>query len=542
MMADANAFLIYQDDNGVSNVNVRFEGEDVWLAAEQLQQLFQASRQDVAYHIQQIYGDGELMKEATCKNFLQVRHEGKRSVKRNFPHYNLDMILLIGMRIRSDVAVRFRQWAIRHLHEFAVKGFTLDDDRLKGNRSRYFCELLQRIRDIRMSERNFYQKVTDTFATSVDYDRTNDITCTFFATVQNKLHFAAHRHTAAEVFMGLNPHVPLFAAGSRLSSEQKKMLQRLCAADGSVKDLTAAGVDVFLRTCGRINEITPGSVRVSFAVRRWLEAKIRQETLARAVAEFAEEQGDDGRWPFLKKTLFPYQREGAMHLAGKGRAILADEMGLGKTVQGIAAALLKLFGSLFRFNRRFYAFDSEGKNEGMCNLDKLHEATASILLRRRKSAVEDELPGRMTKTYKTGMTPEQERRYSAHMKNVAELYEISKRRPLSPKEQERLQIELGLMRMLCDTCYITDPKIKDSPKLDEFENVLDDILAADEAAGEDGRHPVQRRGSPECRCAHRTGRGTGRCRETACESRKGVRRRAASAGYGRPVDERRLCA
>ena len=198
-MADANAFLIYQDDNGVSNVNVRFEGEDVWLAAEQLQQLFQASRQDVAYHIQQIYGDGELMKEATCKSFLQVRQEGNRSVKRNFPHYNLDMILAIGMRIRSDVAVRFRQWAIRHLHEFAVKGFTLDDDRLKGDRSRYFRELLQRIRDIRMSERNFYQKVTDIFATSVDYDRTNDITRTFFATVQNKLHFAAHRHTAAEL-------------------------------------------------------------------------------------------------------------------------------------------------------------------------------------------------------------------------------------------------------------------------------------------------------------------------------------------------------
>ena len=348
--------------------------------------------------------------------------------------------------------------------------------------------------------------------------------------------------SVAEVFMGLDPHVPLFVAGNKLSNETRKMLQRLCAADGSVKDLTAAGVDVFLRTCGRINEITPGSVRVSFAVRRWLEAKLRQETLARAVAEFGEEQGDDGRWPFLKKTLFPYQREGAMHLAGKGRAILADEMGLGKTVQGIAAALLKLFGSLFRFNRRFYAFDSEGKNEGMCNLDKLHEATASILLRRRKSAVEDELPGRMTKTYKTGMTPEQERRYSAHFQTVAGLYQTSKRRPLSPKEQERLQIELGLMRMLCDTCYITDQKIKDSPKLDEFEDVLDDILAADEAAGEDGRHPVQRRGSPECRCAHRTGRGAGRGRETACESRKGVRRRAASAGYGRPVDERRLCA
>ena len=194
-----DAFLIYQDDNGISNVTVRFEGEDVWLTAEQLQMLFQASRQDVAYHVKQIYADGELAEGRTCKKFLQVRREGSRSVKRQFPHYNLDMILAIGMRIRSDVAVRFRQWAIRHLREFAVKGFTLDDDRLKGNRSRYFRELLQRIRDIRMSERNFYQKVTDIFSTSVDYDPSSDITRTFFATVQNKLHYAAHRHTAAEL-------------------------------------------------------------------------------------------------------------------------------------------------------------------------------------------------------------------------------------------------------------------------------------------------------------------------------------------------------
>ena len=170
MSSVEDSFLIYQDDNGISNVNVRFEGEDVWLTADQLQTLFQASQQDVNHHIQQIYGDGELQREATNKKFLLVRNEGGRSVKRQIQHYNLDMILAIGMRIRSEVAMRFRQWAIRHLHEFTVKGFTLDDNRLKGNRSRYFRELLQRIRDIRMSERNFYQKVTDIFATSIDYD------------------------------------------------------------------------------------------------------------------------------------------------------------------------------------------------------------------------------------------------------------------------------------------------------------------------------------------------------------------------------------
>ena len=137
-MANENSFLIYQDDNGISNVNVRFEGEDVWLTTDQMEQLFQASRQDVAYHIKQIYDDKTLVDEATCKKFLLVRSEGNRSVKRNFPHYNLDMIIAVGMRIKSEVAVRFRQWAIRHLHEFMVKGYTLDDDRLKGNRSRYF--------------------------------------------------------------------------------------------------------------------------------------------------------------------------------------------------------------------------------------------------------------------------------------------------------------------------------------------------------------------------------------------------------------------
>jgi len=198
-MSSNNAFIIYQDDNGISNVNVRFEGDDVWLTATQIQQLFLASQQDVNHHIQQIYEDGELDRAATYKKYLLVQNEGNRSVRRNISHYNLDMIIAIGMRIRSDVAVRFRQWAIRHLHEFAVKGFTLDDDRLKGNRSRYFRELLQRVRDIRMSERNFYQKVTDIFATAIDYDKTADITRTFFATVQNKLHFAAHRHTAAEL-------------------------------------------------------------------------------------------------------------------------------------------------------------------------------------------------------------------------------------------------------------------------------------------------------------------------------------------------------
>lgn len=417
------------------------------------------------------------------------------------------------------------------------------------------------------------------------------------------------RSPCAEVFMCRDPYAPKFVPGDGMAKEARRALANYCGADGIVRNGTAAGIDAFVRMCDRVDEIKRGTVRVSAEVRQRIADLARREALGRAVGEFRDMQGDDGRWPFLKKPLYPYQREGAYHLAGKGRALLADEMGLGKTVQAIAAALLlreavgirrvlvvvpaslkgewedqiqtfadvetellygmrhvrleryaatrafflianyeqvirdwkeindilkpdlvildeaqriknwktktarnlkglsspyafvltgtplenridelyslvefvdpMLFGSLFRFNRRFYAFNDEGRNEGMCNLDALHDAVAPVLLRRRKSAVEDELPGRTSKTYKTGMTPEQERRYSAHLKEVAALYELSKKRPLTPKEQERLQIELGMMRMLCDTCYILDSKIKDSPKLDEFENVLDDIFADD---------------------------------------------------------------
>ncbi|MBO7067471.1 MAG: virulence RhuM family protein [Bacteroidaceae bacterium] len=193
------SFLIYQDENGIAQVNVRFEGEDVWLNMEQMMELFDTSQQDVSYHINQIYAESEQDPERTHKKYLLVRQEGNRSVRRQMSHYNLDMIIAVGFRVKSQVATRFRQWATMHLHEFIQKGFTLDDDRLKGNRSRYFRELLQRIRDIRSSERNLYQQVTDIFATSIDYNPQADLTHLFFATVQNKLHYAAHQHTAAEV-------------------------------------------------------------------------------------------------------------------------------------------------------------------------------------------------------------------------------------------------------------------------------------------------------------------------------------------------------
>ena len=150
-------------------------------------------------HISNIYKDNELPKDSTCKKFLQVQNEGSRSVKRNIDHYNLDMIIALGYRVQSEVAIRFRIWATQRLHEYIQKGFAMDDERLKQGGNRYFKELLQRIRDIRSSERNFYQQVTDIYATSIDYDPRADITKKFFATVQNKLHYAVHEHTAAEL-------------------------------------------------------------------------------------------------------------------------------------------------------------------------------------------------------------------------------------------------------------------------------------------------------------------------------------------------------
>lgn len=194
-----NTFLLYHDKDGKTDVSVRFADEDVWVTQVQLAELYETTQQNISLHIDNIYKDEELPKEATHKEFLLVQQEGKRQVHRKIAHYNLDVIIAIGYRVQSPVATRFRRWATARLHEFIQKGFSLDDERLKNGRNRYFKELLQRIRDIRSSERNFYQQVTDIYATSIDYDPRKKITKDFFATVQNKLHYAVHEHTAAEL-------------------------------------------------------------------------------------------------------------------------------------------------------------------------------------------------------------------------------------------------------------------------------------------------------------------------------------------------------
>ena len=194
-----NKIILYKDDEGKLSVNVRFADEDVWLTQAQLADIYNTTQQNISLHQKGIYADGELDENATHKKYLLVRQEGKRQVQREIDHYNLDMIIALGYRVQSPIAVRFRRWATQRLHEYIQKGFTMDDERLKQGGNRYFKELLQRIRDIRSSERNFYQQVTDIYATSTDYDPRSKMTKLFFATVQNKMHYAVHEHTAAEL-------------------------------------------------------------------------------------------------------------------------------------------------------------------------------------------------------------------------------------------------------------------------------------------------------------------------------------------------------
>ncbi len=192
--------IIYQSADGQTRINVRVEDETVWLSQQQMSDLFQTSRTNVNEHIKHIFEEGELKEEATCRNFRQVQQEGNRQVSRELPFYNLDMIISLGYRIRSVVATRFRQWATERLKEYIIKGFTMDDERLKGNGGgNYWRELLDRIRDIRSSEKVMYRQVLDLYATASDYDPKSMLSVKFFKIVQNKLHYAAHGHTAAEV-------------------------------------------------------------------------------------------------------------------------------------------------------------------------------------------------------------------------------------------------------------------------------------------------------------------------------------------------------
>jgi hypothetical protein len=214
--------ILYQTEDGRTRIECRLEEETLWLTQAQMAALFEIGVNTVNHHLREIYDDGELSSESTIRRYRIVRSEGRREVSRQIEHYNLAVVCAVGYRVRSHRGTQFRQWATDRLTEYMVKGFTMDDERLKNPPGKeqvdYFDELLERIRDIRSSERRFYQKVLDIYATSVDYSPQVEISGEFFAAVQNKMHWAVHGHTAAEVideradaaqpFMGLRTTRP----------------------------------------------------------------------------------------------------------------------------------------------------------------------------------------------------------------------------------------------------------------------------------------------------------------------------------------------
>lgn len=193
--------IIYQTDDGRTRIDARFQGETVWLTQKLMAELFEISIPTINEHLKNIFETGELDDNSVIRKFRIVQNEGGREVEREVQHYNLDAIIALGYRVNSKRATQFRIWATQRLREYIIKGFTVDDERLSqgGGRARYFEELIQRVRDIRASERNFYQKVTDIYATSTDYRKDDPLTREFFATVQNKMHYAVHGRTAAEI-------------------------------------------------------------------------------------------------------------------------------------------------------------------------------------------------------------------------------------------------------------------------------------------------------------------------------------------------------
>ena len=242
---DNGQIILFQTQGGETKIEVRLANESVWLTADQMAELFQRNKSTISRHIKNIYESAELEQNRTVAFFATVQNEGDRKVERNIAYYNLDMIISVGYRVNSHRGVQFRQWATRVLKEYMIKGFALNDDLLKNaGQGNYFDELLARIRDIRSSEKVFYRKVLEIYALSIDYDPRTSITQQFFKTVQNKMHFAAHGHTAAEViydcanaekdFMGLTTWRGAMPtrheaeiAKNYLSEEEVDMLNRI---------------------------------------------------------------------------------------------------------------------------------------------------------------------------------------------------------------------------------------------------------------------------------------------------------------------------
>lgn len=308
--------VIYQAQDGFTQINVRFEDETVWLSQQQMASLYQTSRTNIVEHIQHIYEEGELDEPSTCRNFRQVQKEGSREVSRELPFYNLDMIISLGYRVKSVVATQFRRWATDLIKEYLKKGYALDDKRLKElGGGDYWKDLLDRIRDIRSSEKVMYRQVLDLYATSADYDPKSAESVAFFKMVQNKLHYATHGNTAAEViynradaekeFMGLTTFEGNFptkkdikTAKNYLSENELKVLNNLVSAYFDLAEINAMEhrkmymsdyveqLDNILSGTGK--QVLEGSGKIS-----------HQQAMKKAEAEYQK---------FIQKNLSPVEK------------------------------------------------------------------------------------------------------------------------------------------------------------------------------------------------------------------------------------------
>ena len=257
MKSSDSEIIIYQSEDGTTKIDVHMEDESVWLTQAQMAELFQTTPQNITLHIKNVYSEGELFQEATCKDYLQVQDEGGRSVSRNFKHYNLDVIISVGYRVKSLRGTQFRIWATDRLREYIVKGFTMNDDLLKkAGGGNYWKELLERIRDIRSSEKVFYRQLLDLFATSVDYNSKSEECRQFFQIVQNKMHYAVNKQTSAEIiysranadqpfmgmksFSGAEPHKDdALIAKNYLDEKELAVLNRMVSAFFELAELHA---------------------------------------------------------------------------------------------------------------------------------------------------------------------------------------------------------------------------------------------------------------------------------------------------------------
>lgn len=256
-MDNRGEIIIYQTEDGLTKINVNLQNETVWLSLDQMAELFQRDKSTISRHIKNIFIEGELVRESTVANFATVQNEGDRQVERNIEYYNLDVIISVGYRVKSFRGTQFRIWANSVLKEYIIKGFAMDDERLKGNSGGdYWKELLDRIRDIRSSEKVLFRQVLDLYATSVDYDPKSETSIQFFKIVQNKLHYAAHGHTAAEViyeradaerpFMGLTSFAgelpalkDIGIAKNYLNEDELKILNNLVSGYFDLAEISA---------------------------------------------------------------------------------------------------------------------------------------------------------------------------------------------------------------------------------------------------------------------------------------------------------------